>query len=196
MTTWSTPRHPHTNRPFPIDAILADPPFLKGVRVCPVATTSSSSVTTSSLVPACFAVSSYTVASGGIYFCSHLAHGRSSQRSLLYSIPAHGRSWQRPTFSQPSHASLRSLLAHDRLWQVSPFTAFSRTPSQPHTRSLVAASASSQSSRAPLCRLLTQDCLWQASPFHSPLAHPLAVLSHTIARGSLRLSAVFSSTPS
>ena len=29
VTTWSTPRHPHASRPFPIDAILADPP-LKG----------------------------------------------------------------------------------------------------------------------------------------------------------------------
>ena len=69
----------------------------------------------------CFAVSSHTVAFGGIRFCSLLAHGRFRRRSLLYSISAHGRLWQRPPFSQPSRAPLRRLLIHDRLWQLSPY---------------------------------------------------------------------------
>ena len=30
VTTWSSPRHPHANRPFPIDAILADLPSKRG----------------------------------------------------------------------------------------------------------------------------------------------------------------------
>ena len=40
VTTWSTPRHPHANRPFPINAILADPPCHRNLII---------SVTTSSL---------------------------------------------------------------------------------------------------------------------------------------------------
>ena len=157
----------------------------------------------------CFAVSSHTVAFGGIRFCSLLAHCHFWRHSPLYSIPAHGRFWQRPPpSSQPSRAPLRRLLAHDRLWQLSPcysllahpfpglpymiacgsfrlFTIFAYTPSQAfRTRLLVAAFAFSQASRAPHCRLLTQDHMWQASAFHRLLAHSLAGFSHTIARGS------------
>ena len=130
----------------------------------------------------CFAVSSHTVAFGGIRFCSPLAHGHFWRRSPLYSIPAHGRFW---------------LLAHDHLWQLSSFTVFSRTPSQAsNTRSLVAAFAFSQSLRTPLRRVLAHDRLWQLSPFHRLLAYLIAGSSHKITCGRPRLFTAFSRTPS
>ena len=118
----------------------------------------------------CFAVSSHTVAFGGI------RHGRFRRRSLLHSISAHGRLWQHPPISQPSRAPLRSLLEHDHSWQLSPFL---------------------QSSRAPLRRLLIHDRLWQLLPFHNLLAHPFAGFSHTgtTACSSFRPFTGFSRTP-
>ena len=47
----------------------------------------------------------------------------------------------------------------------------------------------------PLRRLLAHDRLWQPLPCCSPLVPPLTGFSHTMTRGSFRLSAVFSCTP-